>query len=115
MDDATKYLLSQIDSCSVEEIVILLLNRCIKHMKDLIKCIETKEIEKRYLALTKVSDILSFLILNIKEDKLPSLCKIIKICFNKLIYIDRHKDIAQAEDMIRILKMMKESQGSIAS
>ena len=83
MDDAQKYLASQIDSSSMEEIVIMLLNRAIKYINDIKKAIDEKDVEKRFFALTKVSDILSFLVVNIKEDKLPSLCKILRICFNK--------------------------------
>lgn len=109
MDDAQKYLANQIDSCSIEEIVIMLINRAIKYINDIKKAIDDKDVEKRFFALTKVSDILSFLVVNIKEDKLPSLCKILRICFNKLIYIDRHKDKEQADDLIRVLKIVKES------
>jgi len=109
MDDAKKYLESQIDSSSIEEVVIMLLNRAIKYTNDMKKAIDDNDIEKRFFSLTKVSDILSFLVLNIREDKLPSLCKILRICFNKLIYIDRNKDKEQADDLIRVLKLVKES------
>lgn len=109
MDDAQKYLESQIDSSSIEEVVIMLLNRAIKYTNDMKKAIDDNDIEKRFFSLTKVSDILSFLVLNIREDKLPSLCKILRICFNKLIYIDRNKDKEQADDLIRVLKLIKES------
>ena len=67
MDDAQKYLASQIDSSSMEEIVIMLLNRAIKYINDIKKAIDEKDVEKRFFALTKVSDILSFLVVNIKE------------------------------------------------
>ena len=109
MDDAQKYLESQIDSSSIEEVVIMLLNRAIKYTNDMKKAIDDNDIEKRFFSLTKVSDILSFLVLNIREDTLPSLCKILRICFNKLIYIDRNKDKEQADDLIRVLKLVKES------
>lgn len=109
MDDAKKYLESQIDSSSIEEVVIMLLNRAIKYTNDMKKSIDDNDVEKRFFSLTKVSDILSFLVLNIREDKLPSLCKILRICFNKLIYIDRNKDKEQADDLIRVLKLVKES------
>lgn len=108
MNDSLKYLMSKIDSCPIEEIAILILNRAIKYSKDFIKYIGENNVHERYNAIMKVSDLLSFLLININSEKLPSLCEIIKICFRKLIYMEKNKDIDQAESLIQTLKMIKQ-------